>query len=216
VESWLPLRLAVRRAPYTMRSIWTLLALFSLTVVGACGNSDDAEEPAREPAQAELEAVWGEAQPIIDKEVAKEDARSAARFPCTLFDKESASSLLNAELEAPSFAYEHKNYDDSSWQAEACSWISWGDGPSLSVWVSKPEHFASGSVSCYGFRDEDVPETLLDGQAVWTFQKSFAWAKLLVCRDDALFHVEIHDGPAMESEAKEIALNIASQIAGAL
>jgi len=79
------------------------------------------------------------------------------------------------------------------------------DGPNPGVWVSKPEHFVDGSVSCYGISDADKPEAQLDG-----------WAELLVCRDDGLFHVEIHNGPTGESDAREIAITVASQIARAL
>jgi hypothetical protein len=199
-----------------------LLAALMATVLGGCGDSNEATQTAHEPTLEELEAVWQEAHPIIERELAKEDARSAARFPCTLFDKEAASALLNANLEAPTFAHEFKNLSNLdtgnhfSWEAEACSWNNWGDGASMNVWVSKPEHFADGRVSCIGIDDDDITEALLGGKAEWEFLESFAWAKLLVCRDDGLFFVEVHDGPADEGEAKSISVEIASRIAETL
>lgn len=201
----------------------TFLAASIATVLVGCSDGDDATQRVeREPTQEELEAAWQEAQPIIEKELAKEDARSAARYPCTLFDKESASALLNASLEAPTFAHEFKNSGNldtgvsHSWEADACSWNNWGDGASLNVWVSKPEHFADGKVSCIGIDDDDITEALLGGKAEWEFLQSFAWAKLLVCRDDGLFFIEIHDGPTDEAAAKGISIEIASRIAEAL
>jgi hypothetical protein len=199
-----------------------MLAALVATVLGGCGDGNEVTQAAREPTQEELEAVWQEAQPIIENELAKEDARSAARYPCTLFDKEAASALLNADLEAPAFAHEFMNSSNMdtgvshSWEADACSWNNWGDGASLSLWVSRPEHFADGRVSCIGIDDDDITEDLLGGKAEWEFLESFAWAKLLVCRDDGLFFVEVHDGPADEGAAKSITVEIASRIAETL
>lgn len=199
-----------------MRSIWTLLVVIPLTVVSACGSSDRAEEPTREATQEELEAVLQEVQPIIDKELAKVDARNAIRFPCTLFTKEAAGALLDSDVEAPSYQYENRTLNKDAWISEACLWRRSADGPNLSIWVSKSEHFVDGTVSCYGISDADKPEALLGGQAVWTFRKRYGWAELLVCRDDGLFHVEIYEGPTGESDAREIAIAVASEIAKAL
>lgn len=199
-----------------MRSIWTLLVVIPLTVVSACGSSDRAEEPTREATQEELEAVLQEVQPIIEQELAKVDARNAIRFPCTLLTKEAAGALLNSDVEAPGYKYENRTLNKDAWISEACLWRRSADGPNLSVWVSKPEHFVDGSVSCYGISGADVPEALLNGRAVWTFRKRYGWAELLVCRDDALFYVEIQDGPTEESEARKIAIAVASEIAKAL
>ncbi len=199
-------------------SKWIQFAVIPLAALGACGDSDRADVPAREPTQKELEAVWQEAQPIIEDELAKEDARSAVRFPCTIMDKEVASALLGSALEAPMYAHEYRNDsnidtgESVSWQAEACSWNNWGDGASLNIWVSRPNHFVDGRVHCYGIDDADSMETLLGGKAKWEFLESFAWAKLLVCRDDSLFFVEIHDGPQNEAEAKAIAAEIANKM----
>ena len=197
-------------------------ALLMLIGLSACGVNDDDTELTRQPTQEELEAVWEEAQPIIEDELAKEDARSAIRFPCTLYDKKAASALLSAELEAPAFAHEIRssnNIDTGtsySWQSEACSWSNWGDGASLYIWVSRPDDFEDGRVLCHGIYDEDTTEALFGGDSKWVFLKSFAWAKLLVCRDDGLFFVEIHDGPADEAAAKGIAMEIADRVAAAL
>jgi hypothetical protein len=199
-----------------MRGIWTLLVAILLTAIGACGRSDRGEEPTRKATQEELAAVFQEVQPIIDKELAKVDARNAIRFPCTVFTKEAAGAILKSDVEAPGYAYENRTLNDDAWISEACLWRRSADGPNLDIWVSKPEHFADGSVSCYGIGDADKPEALLGGQAIWTFRKRYGWAELLVCRDDALFHVEINDGPTAESEAREIAIAVASEIAKAL
>lgn len=198
------------------------LAVFMLTGLTACGGGEEEVQSAQEPTQEELEAVWDEAQAVIEEELVKEDARNAARFPCTLFDKTTASNLLGAEVEAPVFAHEFKNSsnidtgDNYSWQAEACTWSNWGDGASLNIWVSRPEHFEDGRVSCYGIYDEDTTEAWLDGKSKWEFLESFAWAKLLVCRDDGLFFVEIHDGPTDEAAAKGIAMEISNRVVSAL
>lgn len=199
-----------------------VLVVVVLAGLGGCGDSGDATQTAREPTQAELEAVWQEAQPIIEDELEKEDARSAVRFPCTLFDKEEAGALLSADVEAPAFTSEFKNVqnidtgDQYSWQAEACSWNNWGDGASLHIWVSRPGDFEDGRVQCHGIYDEDTTEALFGGDSKWEFLESFAWAKLLVCRDDGLFFVEISDGPADEAAAKGIAIEIADRVAAAL
>lgn len=201
----------------TMQSLRMILILAPLTLIGACGDSEPVETPPQEPSNVEFEELWAkEIQPTIDQEIAKVEARSAIRYPCTLFSKEEASELLKSEVEAPSYAFENRSLNADSWQAEACTWHRSVEGPNLSIWVSKPDHFADGRVSCYGISEADVPETLLNGQALWTFRKRYGWAELLVCREDALFHVEIHDGPADESAAREIALTIAGQIASAL
>lgn len=198
------------------------IPLFLLPALGACGQGDEMTEAVREPTQEELEAAWHEAQPIIEKELAKEDARSAVRFPCTLFDQVSASELLGTVVEAPGFAHEFKssnNIDTGvslSWEADACSWNNWGDGANLYIWVSKPEHFADGRVSCNGIDEDDVTEALLGGKAEWTFLESFAWAQLLVCKEDGLFFVEVHDGPADEAKAKNLAIEVATRVAAAL
>jgi len=205
-------------------SILKAVALAALIVVGptACGSPDEEVQTARQPTQEELEAVWQEAQPIIEDELAKEDARSAVRFPCTLFDKAAASELLGTNVEAPAFTHEFMNLSNidtgvsHSWQADACSWNNWGDGASLNLWVSKPEHFPDGRVSCVGIDDDDITEDLLGGKAEWEFLESFAWAKLLVCRDDGLFFVEIHDGPTDEADAKSISVAVATHVAAAL
>jgi hypothetical protein len=200
-----------------MQNLWKISVFLPLALLGACGDSDRAETPPQEPNDAEFEALWAkEIQPTIDQEIAKVEARSAIRYPCTLFSKEMASELLMSEVEAPSYAFENRTLNSDAWRAEACTWHRSAEGPILSIWISKPDHFDDGRVSCYGISDADVPETLLDGQALWTFRKRYGWAELLVCRDDALFHVEIQDGPADEAAAREIALTIAGQIAGAL
>lgn len=197
---------------------WKCLQKFSCTLLlvtmSAC-NSDNAA-PASAVSEEQLEEIMREAQPIIEEELAKEDARSAVRFPCTLLDREAASALLGAELEAPAFAFEHKAENDMSWQAEACSWNSLNEGPDLSIWVSQARHFADGHVQCIGIRDEDVPEPLAGGQGVWDFQASFAWSRLLVCREDALFFIEIHDGPEEEAAARRLTLDIAEKVTTAL
>lgn len=199
-----------------MRGTGTLLVAISLTAIGACGRSDRGEEPTGEAIQEDLAAVFREVQPIIDKELAKVDARNAIRFPCTLFTKEAAGTLLDSDVEAPGYTYENRTLNQDAWISEACLWRSSVDGPNLSIWVSKPEHFVDGSVSCNGISDADKPEALLGGQAVWTFRKRYGWAELLVCRDDGLFHVEIYDGPTGESDSREIAIAVASEIAKAL
>lgn len=205
---------------FVNRGITILVSI--LVGLGACGGSQEETQSVRAPAQEELEAVWQEAQPIIEDELAKEEARSAVRFPCTLFDKAAAADLLGAEVEAPAFAHEFKNSsnidtgENNAWQAEACSWSNRGDGASLNIWVSRPEHFKDGHVSCYGIYDEDTTEGLLGGQAKWEFLESFGWAKLLVCRDDALVFVEINDGPVEETAAKSIAMEIASRVTATL
>jgi len=166
--------------------------------------------------------VWQEAEPIIDEELAKEAARSAVRYPCTLFDKEAAAALLGATVEAPEYAHEFKNVqnadtgESSSWQAEACSWNNWGDGGSMNVWVSRRDQFPGGTVQCHGIYEEEVTEALFGGTAKWEFLESFGWAKLLVCRDDALFFVEVQGGPTDEATAKRIAAQVADRISATL
>lgn len=184
------------------------VAVVGAIVLGACGDPGNAPVTDRQPSREELEAVWAEAQPIIDAEVSKEEGRSALQFPCGLYDKEAASALLSAEIGSPGFAREYKTRDRDSWQADACSWSSLNGGPSLGVWVSRPRHFAMGGVQCFGMEGEQT-ESSYGGQILWVFQGSFAWSKLLVCRDDALFEIEIHRGPGDEVAARELTDRIA-------
>lgn len=204
--------------PRPARKITVACCVLIFVGSSACGGSDQDAQSAHQPTQAELEAVWQETQPIIDEELAKEDARSAVRFPCTLYEQTVASDLLDGDVEPPMYAHEFKRSNDIdtgesiSWQAEACTWSARDDGASLYVWVSMPEHFEDGRVSCNGINDDESTEALLGGKAQWEFLESFAWAKLLVCRDDSLFFLEIHDGPVEEASARDLALRIARQL----
>ncbi len=190
-----------------------------LVLLVACGEPTDSSAQNREPTREELEAVWEEVQPIIDEELAKEDARSAIRFPCTLYGRDAASALLHAEPATPGYVpgyvHEYKSHNDSSWQADACSWNSWDSGPSMNVWVSRPNQFADGQVQCFGMYEEETAQAH-GGLSLWFFQGGFAWARLLVCRDDALFEIEIHNGPADEGEARDLTDRIARDVIGAL
>jgi hypothetical protein len=204
-------------------TVYAVVAVvFAFAGLGACGSSADEPQPAREPTQQELEAVWKETQPIIKEELAKEEARNAVRFPCTLFDRQAAGELLGTDVVAPEYAHEFKNTSDAdtgeafSWEADACTWSNAGDGASLNLWVSKRQHFKDGRVSCHGIYEEDVTEPFLGGNAKWEFLESFAWAKLLVCRDDGLFFIELHHGPSDETEARGVVNEVAARIAGAL
>ena len=101
------------------------------------------------------------------------------RFPCTLYESEAAATLLSTDLEAPVYAHEFKTAQHSdtgivnSWQAESCSWSSKNSGPSLNVWISRPDHFDGGAVQCFGIELEDS-EPLLGGESSWFFQATFA------------------------------------------
>ncbi|HNP65238.1 MAG TPA: hypothetical protein PKH39_14980 [Woeseiaceae bacterium] len=198
------------------------ITVLMVLAANACSGDDETLSSAREPTQEELEAVWQEAQPIIADELAKEDAKSAVRFPCTVFDRQSAGELLGNELDAPMYAHEFKNTsnldtgEQFSWEADACTWSNTGDGANLTIWVSRPQDFKDGRVRCHGFYDEDITEPFLGGNAKWEFLESFAWAKLLVCRDDGLFFIEIHDGPSDETDARRITNDAAARIVGAL
>ena len=181
----------------------------------ACGDSRDAPILDREPAREELEAVWREAEPIIDDELAKEEARSAVQFPCTLYDKEAVNALLHAELEAPQFAHVYQSLNEDGWQSNACSWNHWDSGPSLNVWVSRPNQFGDRGVQCFGMEDVQI-EQAHGGRALWMFVEGFAWARLLVCREDALFEVEVHRGPKDEPEARALTDRVARDVIAAL
>ncbi len=199
-----------------MRFLTNLIIAVVMTQLFGCGQSDDIPASDYEPSRAELEAVWDEAQIIVEDELAKVEARSAVRFPCTLFDQAAASELLASELEAPGFASEHKTHNDESWQADACSWISWGSGPSMSVWVSRPAHFADGRVRCFGMNDDDETGTSHGGRSSWFYRDSFAWGRLLVCRDDVLFEIEVHGGPAEEVAVRELIGRVARGVVDSL
>jgi hypothetical protein len=198
------------------------LSILSLAGLRAYSEADGAPQEAPEPSQTELEAVWQEAEPIIEDELAKEATRSAVRYPCALFDKEAAGALLSAKVDAPEFAHEFKTVtnadtgESSTWEAEACSWNNWGDGASMNIWVSRRDQFPDGKVLCHGIYDEDKTESLFGGTAKWEFLESFGWAKLLVCRDDTLFFAEIHDGPMVEAEARRVAAQVAMRIVNSL
>lgn len=198
------------------RQLLTFTALMPFATMIACEGREESSSTVAQTNEAQFEAIMEQAQPIIDEEIRKEEATSAVRFPCTLLDREAAGALLGAELEAPAFAFEHKAENDISWQAEACSWNSLNEGPDLYIWVSQARHFADGRVQCIGIREEDVPEPLAGGRAVWDFQASFAWSRLLVCRDDALIFIEIHDGPGEEAAARRLSLDVAEKVVAEL
>ena len=85
----------------------------------------------------------------------------------------------------------------------------------MNVWVSRPNQFADGQVQCFGMYEEETAQAH-GGLSLWFFQGGFAWARLLVCRDDALFEIEIHNGPADEGEARDLTDRIARDVIGAL
>ncbi len=189
------------------------------TLLAACGGPHDSNavgdadsDTVRAVSEAELEAIWKATEPIVEAELAKDDAQSAARFPCTLYSKESASELLGSNLESPVYASEYKNRDGLEFKADACSWSSWGTGPDLYVWASRPSQFPGGVVPCSTLSSDSPTETILDGIAEWNWQESFGWARLQVCRSDGLFFVEIHDVSVGEQAARDLAIGIVEQM----
>ncbi|MDH4071514.1 MAG: hypothetical protein OEV41_00250 [Gammaproteobacteria bacterium] len=184
----------------------------ALSSLAACGGSEPEAPPAPE---ADVAAILESVEPIVQQQLEREVARSAVQYPCTLYDATVASVMLGGEVNTPNYTYEHMSFNDDAWEAEACSWSDWSDGPTLSVWVSRPQHFADNAVHCFGAMP-GTPEEMLGGRAVWNFEGSFGWAQLHVCRDDGVFSVEIHGGPADEPAARELATRIAGDIAATL
>ncbi|MCU7811187.1 MAG: hypothetical protein KZQ77_08110 [Candidatus Thiodiazotropha sp. (ex Notomyrtea botanica)] len=180
--------------------------------LAACGDVPQPTDMSEADRRAELEAVWQEAQPIIEEELAREEARSAVRFPCTLYDKAAASALLNADLQAPNYTFEHRNEDANTWSSVACSWSSRDSGPDLNIWVSRPEHFEGGMVKCFGLESDDKDAPALSDRSSWWFQRTFGWARLRACYADSLFEVEIMDGPTDEAAARDLAVQVGQHL----
>ena len=206
-------------------NIVTTCACGSVLVVllTACGEAPSPRE-APPPELAEPESPAPEVEPqatgmdaaqidaLIDGAIAREEAKSAAQYPCSLYGTADVEALLGVAMRAGDYAFVHRTENDDNWRSEACDWSAREmGGPRLSLWVSKPTHFDGGGVACFGLASDDVAEPELGRLAKWTFQKSFGWGTLRVCSDAALTEVVVMRGPKDEAAAHAIARSVASK-----
>ncbi|HKY61636.1 MAG TPA: hypothetical protein VJP59_11560 [Gemmatimonadota bacterium] len=192
------------------------LGLLAFVLVSACGGG---EEP--EPAGGGMEAIDAqieEAEAIIDRELARVEREEASTFPCSAFTQAEMEALAGDSLAAPMYAFLHKTENESAWRAESCDWLEAKEGgTSVSLWVSRPEHFDSGQVECYWLGGELRTEGLesLPGvrEARWDFP-GFGRGTLRVCADRALVEVLVDRGDEDEGAAFETARGVVEKTLG--
>lgn len=190
------------------------LALFAVMTVSACGGGEESAESGAAALEA-IDAQMQEAEAIIDRELTRVEREESATFPCSAFTLAEMQALAGDSLQAPAYAFVHKTEDESEWRAESCDWLEANEGgTSVSVWVSRPEHFDSGSVECHWLGGEPRTEGLdsVPGlrEARWDFP-GFGRGTLRLCTDRGLLEVLVDRGDEDEGAAFATARGVAEK-----
>jgi hypothetical protein len=198
-----------------------LTCLIVLTTFG-CGSPDEETGDTTEDEQSVAPGAvqYGEdamavAEAIIESRLAAEKARSAARYPCSLFSAEDIEELLGAPVEDGDYTTVNRHENIGDWQSDDCLWSSTIDrGPELDLWVSRAGQFPSGKIECYGLEPGDRAFPDLADRSSWKYQKSWGWGTLRACTDSALLEVELMYG-ADEDSVLRMTRAVAARVFGA-
>jgi Yip1 domain len=152
-----------------------------------------------------------QAQAIIGQQLKSMQEQEAAKFPCRLFPQAELEALLGNPLDMGSYAFNNVSENDHAYKSESCAWsAAQGQGSEVALWVSLPQHFASGQVECAPGAGQAIAG--IGDQAWWDFKKYFGMGTLRVCATQAMLEVKVTVAGKDEALARKVAETMAGKV----
>jgi hypothetical protein len=152
-----------------------------------------------------------QAQAIVDQQLQRMQTQEAATFPCSLYTQAELEELAGNALDKGSYAFNNVSENDHVYKSESCAWsAAQGQGNEVNLWVSLPQHFASGHVECAPGSGQEISG--IGDKAWWDYQKYFGTGTLRVCSARAMLEVKATVASKDESMARKIAESMADKV----